>query len=437
MSRFRTTFSTSLSPAQPALRLPSWNGAPAPVSDADLLQALAANQPARRTRIYDLSGTLHCSIIGTCLSTAELRQLLLKLEVDGARDASDHDLHAKGVLLAGKPSPAAKLLTKALDRRHKVALSQFDKAKTAADLRRLWDAAVQRGDIPGAYWAVLTHPAATDALVRHVFGEVHMLSHLVGAANRADIRRLSQLEAERSELETKVARQQAQLRDALVARDATIRNLNQLLARALADGPESAEAAPSADGEQQVLTKLVEDLERRLSTETRRRARADERIANLETKLAEERELRAAAQTQAQALRAELAALEAALAATAHAGGEGSDAPIDLRGRSLLYVGGRAEHVAHLRAAAERCGATLSHHDGGLEESNGLLSGLIQRADAVLFPVDCVSHQATWLVKRLCRQAGKTFVPLRSAGIGSFLAALRDPASGIVRSMCH
>src|SRR5215471_5696474 len=226
MSRFRTTFSTSLSPAQPPLRLPSWNGALAPASDADLLQALAANQPARRTRIYDLSGTLHCSIIGTCLSTAELRQLLLKLEVDGARDASDHDLHAKGVLLAGKPSPAAKLLTKALDRRHKVALSQFDKAKTAADLRRLWDAAVQRGDIPGAYWAVLTHPAATDALVRHVFGEVHMLSHLVGAANRADIRRLSQLEAERAQLETKVARQQAQLRDAIVARDAMIRNLN-------------------------------------------------------------------------------------------------------------------------------------------------------------------------------------------------------------------
>src|SRR5262245_61571716 len=310
MSRFRTTFSTSLSPAQPALRLPSWNGAvaPAPASDQDLLQALAANQPTRRTRISDLSGNLHCSIVGTCLSTAELRQILLKLDVDGVREASDHDLHAKGVLLAGKPSPAAKLLTKALDRRHKVALSQFDKARTAAELRRLWDAAVQRGDIPGAYWAVLTHPAATDEVVRHVFGEVHMLSHLVGAANRADIRRLSQLEAERTELEAKVARQQAQLRDAIVARDATIRNLNQLLAKALAGGRESAEEAPSADAEQQTMTKLVEDLEHRLSAETRRRARADERIGSLEAKLTGEQERRAAAEAQAQALRAELVA---------------------------------------------------------------------------------------------------------------------------------
>jgi len=48
-----------------------------------------------------------------------------------------------------------------------------------------------------------------------------MLSHLVGAANRADIRRLRQLEAENAQLEAKVARQQKDLRDAAVARDAS------------------------------------------------------------------------------------------------------------------------------------------------------------------------------------------------------------------------
>jgi septal ring factor EnvC (AmiA/AmiB activator) len=28
------------------------------------------------------------------------------------------------------------------------------------DLRNLWASAAQRGDIPGAYWAILTHPLA-------------------------------------------------------------------------------------------------------------------------------------------------------------------------------------------------------------------------------------------------------------------------------------
>jgi hypothetical protein len=59
-------------------------------------------------------------------------------------------------------------------------------------------------------------------LLRDVFAEVHMLSHLVGAANRADIRQLRLLEEEKAELEAKVARQQQQLLSAIASRDTTI-----------------------------------------------------------------------------------------------------------------------------------------------------------------------------------------------------------------------
>lgn len=54
-----------------------------------------------------------------------------------------------------------------------------------------------------------------------------MLSHLVGAANRADIRRLRQLEQANTELEAKVGRQQQHLRDAILSREATIRALSR------------------------------------------------------------------------------------------------------------------------------------------------------------------------------------------------------------------
>ena len=81
-----------------------------------------------------------------------------------------------------------------------------------------------------------------------------------------------------------------------------------------------------------------------------------------------------------------------------------------------------------MRALSERSGALFLHHDGGIEERGGLLPGLVSRADAVLFPVDCVSHAAMSLVKRLCQQAGKPFVPLRSAGLAPFCAALGSTA---------
>jgi hypothetical protein len=91
---------------------------------------------------------------------------------------------------------------------------------------------------------------------------------------------------------------------------------------------------------------------------------------------------------------------------------------------TLLYVGGRTNQVPQLRALVGRCGGCLLHHDGGLEHNINLLPGLISRADAAVFPVDCISHYATAAVKRLCRQASKSFWPLRTSGLRCLMSAL-------------
>jgi hypothetical protein len=84
-------------------------------------------------------------------------------------------------------------------------------------------------------------------------------------------------------------------------------------------------------------------------------------------------------------------------------------------------------HVAHLREIAERAGAAFLHHDGGIEHYLNLIAGLVSQADLVMFPADCISHHAALAAKQLCRQAGKRFVPLRSASGTSLLAALQRP----------
>ena len=189
----------------------------------------ASAQPPRRSKIWELAETLHCSIIGTCLSNAELRHVLVRLRVNGVEAADDHELHVVGVMLAGRRDAGAKLLQRALDRRHGLAIKQYAKAKDEETLRRLWDESMRSSDIPGAYWALLSHAAATEAIVKKAFQDVHMLSHLVGAANRADIRRLRQLEQEKGALTEKLHRQQQQLRDGFTSRDQTIRQLNSAL----------------------------------------------------------------------------------------------------------------------------------------------------------------------------------------------------------------
>jgi hypothetical protein len=331
-------------------------------------------------------------------------------------DWTDHDLHHKGVSLAAKHDRVAKQLHKSLDRRHKLAISQFDKARTEAELTTLWRHAVKHGDIPGAYWALLTHHATTPALVRTVFGEVHMLSHLVGAANRADIRRLCELEQRNAELADKLARQQEALHQAVVTRDATIRELRETLRQQLSDNASAISDNASA------LRDLIADLDKNLSAEARRRAAVEARLTATRDDLVREREARRSLLADVAQLRGELASVEAALRP------DEAQTPSRIDGLSLLYVGGRPNLIAHLRAITENLGGVLLHHDGGVEHNPDLLPGLTSRADIVLFPVDCVSHEAVSMAKRLCRQADKRLLPLRSASTTSFIATLRSLA---------
>jgi len=384
-----------------------------------------------RTRIWEFGSNLHCSIIGTCLSTAELRQLLEKLNISGAAIASDHELHSVGVRLAGRRQDGAKFLQKTLDRAHRAAITRYAGAKDTAALLALWEESLKQGDIPGAYWAMLTHPMTTDAVVKRVFGDVHMLSHLVAAANRADIRRLRDLEQENAGLLAKIERQQRQLRDGFAVRDQSIRRLNEMLARQAderLDQPKLEEA--SDDGE--TTENLILDLQTRLARETARGDRLQRRSDEVSaSSKATDRTLQQLKE-ELEATRQELAFVETHLEEVIGRSSPGPGSALNLSGLTLLYVGGRANQIPRLKALVERVGARFLHHDGGLEHNAGLLPSLVSRADHVIFPVDCVSHGAAGTIKRLCRQAGRPYQPLRNASLAcllSLLPAIRGPAT--------
>ena len=76
------------------------------------------------------------------MSAGELRRLLTRLKIAGIERADEHELHMLGVSLADRPDQGAKLLQKALDRRHDVTINRFAKAKDDAGSRALHRARV-------------------------------------------------------------------------------------------------------------------------------------------------------------------------------------------------------------------------------------------------------------------------------------------------------
>ena len=363
-----------------------------------------------RVRLWELSPSLHCSIVGTCLTAGELRQFFVRRGDPDARTASDHALHARGVRAASQRDDGGKQLQKALDRRHEAALRRFARTESAQALRALWSQALDEGEIAGPYWAVLTHPLSNQRLAQDVFGDVHMLSHQVGAAARLDIARLRRLERDIAERDDKILRQEARLRAAAREREALAANLAELR---LAQAAQSV-VRPEADA-------AAADLARELASERARAAALTEKLRLSEAARARSESAAAAAQTELREVTQELQALEATLRADpADATATALDS--GLRGRKVLYVGGRPGLIGQLGALARTHGAEWLAHDGGVDDNLALLPGFVSQADMVVFPVDCVSHSAAEQVKKLCARLGKPWRALRTASVASFIA---------------
>ncbi|WP_142848442.1 DUF2325 domain-containing protein [Telmatospirillum sp. J64-1] len=385
----------------------------------------------RRRKLWELERQWHCSVVGTCLTMADLRRIIAKTRVSMEADVTDYHIHGFFVTRAGENGIHAKLMQKIMDQRFLVTINRFGRAKTEEELRSLWDEHEARGEVSGAYWALVTHPAAPLDLLEHVFGQVHMLSHLSGASHRGDLRRTVELEARVAELEQRLTQERAAARAEIARRDEDLGELrNNLAVASIQQGRVEALEARLAELEDGSALRKAENeaatLRRALSRAEGRIARAEARLVEREAELTALRETSRCYRDDVERMRCDKAAMMRELAEFARHQIPPAEQRPDLGGSCLLYVGGRDHLVPHMRAMAERCNGQFVHHDGGVESGVAALSGALERADAIFCPVDCVSHEAVNRIKRACERCSKPFIPLRSSGLSAFSQALRS-----------
>jgi len=375
-----------------------------------------------RVRLADLDAHLHCSVIGTCLTNDELRRVLVRF-ID-LHEASELELHHEAVRLASKDAQAARALHKALDRRYEPVVKRFAKAKETHEVELLWNEFFRRGDVSAAYWAVLSHRHTSDKLRERVYGEVHMLSHLMGTSTRADLRQRVFLQTENEQLRSQIAKMQDR-HQRLVETHDKAEQAHQQTAALLGAARRQLEQAQSAPPAPERLPGVQGSDWVTLQVERREQAEQQARHAMREAqKLRDEAdELRA----RFGLLLQELGAAESQLHRWLADEHDPSDAGHDgLQGARLLYVGGRPSSAQAIREWVERGGGELRRHDGGLEDRKGQLAASIAWADRVLFPVDCIDHDSANSIKRQCTRLGIPFVALRTASLTSFVAALSN-----------
>jgi hypothetical protein len=372
-------------------------------------------RPGRRLKIWEIPANWLCSVIGTCLTPADIQRILKRSAIRLRDGAYDYEIHGYVVGEAREDGRVARETNKLLDGKYGAILRKVADEPDEVRLAALWDDLCTRGLVAGAYWAFISHAHVPEPLKTHAFGEVHMMSHFMGGFNRQSAKELWLAEREVGQLADKLANHRRRARDDLAERDRRIVELERELQQTrnqLADSyrQHAQRSARSSSGWQSRLDRS----QRRLGA-MRARLRAVEeenrRLAALVDALADVTPPARPLPPQA----GEVAAVARSESCT----GQGSQP-----GGCILYVGGRCHLLPHLRARAEARAAELLHHDGGRGETLQALESLVDRADVVFCPIDCISHHACLRAKHLCRRLAKPFVPLRSSSATCFARAI-------------
>ena len=394
-----------------------------------------------RKKLWEMEEKMRCPIIGTCLEASELRKLTRKVSNKDPGDLTDYEIHVAFVSSCDKRNPLSHQAHKYLEKKFAAHIRRFNQIKDPTALAEQWREALETGDIPGSFWALLTHPQCDKSLVTQAFQEIHMLSHQVGAGQRIDLQRLDRARAKLKSLQTEFDALHERSRKQLDAREQRIHGLEK-------DRDEWRDRSGRLDHENQALRQRIATLENDVRPDdVERLQRTLERQARELATLRQEREVmnQALSEAETQILALEKAehaaglereAMERLLNQSLTACGSCDayseyDAP-DLGGRAVLCLGGRNQLMRHYRELVSRCNGQFDYYDGGVEDNRHRLKTQLSAADIVFCVTDCVSHDAFYRMKQFCKRYGKPYVLMNSSGLSSFAKALSHAATGQV-----
>lgn len=372
---------------------------------------------SRRRRIWDLTHECHCPVVGVCIPLATLRRIVNKA-MNGQAIAEDYEIHVGAIAECGRRNRLSEAIQQELEQRYARTIQEFRAAKTVEAVTRLWLAAIDKGDVAGAFWAALTHPRCDADLQDGLCRDMHMLQHQAGASVRIDITRFNALVEQNKLLTRELGRVQERHNRALAEKTREIEKQNTQLIQLRAEsiGKDSSihflscdiaalkAEIPELETRQRLLKKIEQMAERQTETENQ--------VRELKQKLAEASKAAADIQEQA-AEQSRQQPEEKVYPITLH-----------LKQKTVLCVGGRSGNVPTYRDLIERIGGRFAHHDGGLEDNQSLLDASLAAADLVICQTGCISHTAYWRVKDFCKRTGKRCVFVENPSVSSLARGL-------------
>jgi hypothetical protein len=387
----------------------------APRAVEDAVFDLEAGGNARR-KLWQLPSSCHCLIIGTCLKLSEVKALCKKCDYPTA-GRSDYELHR---FVVGQASYADSIIArrahKMLESKYKVDVARLRGRQTDTTLLDHWNVLRDAGRVAGTLWAAVTHPDCSSEVISTIYGEVHMLSHLTGASVHKQAEELPGARRSIESLQRKIKTQHAALTHKIETgqeKIARLETLNAQLRQQLQQQADTSELTQINQIDHQIVRSALKETNTELRATRLRLDKAEHLVDEKNeaySRLTEDNEK-----------------LERLIEFLTEKN-EDKDGQCDksLSGKCLLLLGGMPSQCKHFKAYVEANNGDFLHHDGGVESNISRIDNLISQADAVLCPVEQVSHSAMQRAKKVCKSTDKPLVFLPKSSLTAFVSGLRE-----------
>jgi hypothetical protein len=363
-----------------------------------------------------------CPLVGTCLTLKETQKIARHFKYVG--DASAYKLHIWIIEACRKLPTVARYVQKFLDRKYRLTINRIDDC-AGRDLPLVWQEALKEGQIAGVFYAITTREDTPEDVMQRIFGDIHMMSHLQGAAARAELKEYGQLRQANAALQERVKRLTGQVE--------TVKNAREELKRQL-----SGREAELAD-----LGRKLAHLEHNLISLKAGQELQELRAANLEIASRLNQEQRTREKLEMRLMKETVRQLPGICPAlpVPDVPFEASDSPEEpcplangekcrrFCNKLILLVGGPERRESHYRRLVEQdFGGIFLRHDGDCRNGQARLVNMVRQAEVVICPISCTSHQAYHCVKKWCKKLNKPCALMHNTGVGALTRTLMELA---------
>ena len=378
-----------------------------------------------RHRSWMIHRHFKCPVVGTCLSLEEQKRILTKTG-HTIKNRSAYEIHGIFVHSLSDKNRLSTRIDAYLHRKFKHEISKFSGLDRALFLDA-WKTHFQKGEIAGLLWVAATRPDLKAEDIRSIFGDVHMQMHLNTVWNRKARQRLSFQEEENRKLKERL-QQESAMRRALKKENKSLKKDVNELRRGYAFfekekmkiEKELSELSDNSgffnlQAENRELRVDMRKLSDEVSSYKKRMTDLQDQNSRLLGDIDRQREINGHLRKEMERNTIRISAMNRC---------DETCPSFDLCQKRILIVGGIVKIKDRYKKLIEENGGIFEYHDGYMKGGTKGLKGQVRRADMVLCPVNCNSHNACSLTKKLGKKYNRPVHMLAGSGLSAISQAL-------------